>query len=154
MAPPFYHEALACRGRWRFNGPRVRLATFAARPELARHVLRVTVAILLGVHGVVRPLEGGVTGFGGFLSSRGFPYGVALAWAITLFEIVGSVCLTLGFWTRVVASGHILILLGGIALVHAPEGWFVVGRGRNGVEYSVLLITCLACVILSARPRT
>jgi putative oxidoreductase len=28
----------------------------------------------------------------------------------------------------------------GILLVHRPEGWFVVGRGRNGMEYSVLLI--------------
>lgn len=34
----------------------------------------------------------------------------------------------------------------GIALVHAPAGWFVVGLGRNGAEYSVLLIVVLLCV--------
>lgn len=124
-----------------------------SRPELARHVVRVTVAVLLGIHGLVRPLDGGVAGFGGWLGSQGFPFGVALAWAITLFEIVGATCLALGRWVRVVASGHILILLGGIAMVHAPEGWFVVGRGRNGVEYSVLLVACLVSVILSSRPR-
>ena len=33
-----------------------------------------------------------------------------------------------------------------IVLVHAPAGWFVVGLGRNGAEYSVLLIACLLCV--------
>ena len=29
----------------------------------------------------------------------------------------------------------------GIILVHLREGWFVVGGGRNGVEYSVLLVS-------------
>ena len=28
-------------------------------------------------------------------------------------------------------------------LVHLPAGWFVVGGGRNGMEYSVLLIVAL-----------
>ena len=39
----------------------------------------------------------------------------------------------------------------GILLVHAPEGWFVVGAGRNGMEYSVLLIASLALVALRIR---
>lgn len=39
----------------------------------------------------------------------------------------------------------ILILLIGIVLVHFKEGWFVVGGGRNGMEYNFLLI----CVLFS-----
>ena len=31
-------------------------------------------------------------------------------------------------------------LVMGILLVHREAGWFVVGLGRNGMEYSVLLI--------------
>ena len=42
-------------------------------------------------------------------------------------------------------------LILGIALVHFPEGWFVVGGGRNGMEYSVLLILCLVVIALDAR---
>ncbi|NOT35288.1 MAG: hypothetical protein HOP12_14180 [Candidatus Eisenbacteria bacterium] len=39
--------------------------------------------------------------------------------------------------------------------VHAKAGWFVVGAGRNGAEYSVLLIVALLCVgAQAARPRT
>jgi putative oxidoreductase len=39
-------------------------------------------------------------------------------------------------------------------MVHAPEGWFVVGLGRNGAEYSVLLIACLMCVgVQHLKPR-
>ena len=47
-----------------------------------------------------------------------------------------------------------LIYAVGIAMVHAREGWFVVGAGRNGAEYSVLLIVCLLCVGLQhVQPR-
>ena len=33
----------------------------------------------------------------------------------------------------------------------APNGWFVVGAGRNGMEYSVLIVACLAAVFLADR---
>ena len=39
----------------------------------------------------------------------------------------------------------------GIVLIHAVEGWFVVGAGRNGMEYSLLLIGSLALVALRVR---
>ncbi len=41
-------------------------------------------------------------------------------------------------------------LLCGIVLVHFGEGWFVVGGGRNGYEYSVLLIACFVAVAIEA----
>lgn len=50
------------------------------------------------------------------------------------------------------APSFALILLGGIVLVHGHEGWFVVGGGRNGVEYSVLLLVCLVA-LYGAHPR-
>lgn len=34
------------------------------------------------------------------------------------------------------------------------EGWFVVGAGRNGMEYSVLLIMVLIAVACTAPPRS
>ena len=34
------------------------------------------------------------------------------------------------------------------------EGWFVVGGGRNGVEYSVLLLVCLVALVFDARRET
>jgi putative oxidoreductase len=45
------------------------------------------------------------------------------------------------------------ILTTGIAMIHAREGWFVVGGGRYGVEYSVLLIVALACTGLQHPAR-
>lgn len=70
----------------------------------------------------------------------------ALAAAITAFEIVGTVALALGRWVVASTLAFSLLYAVGIAMVHAQEGWFVVGRGRNGAEYSVLLIVVLLCV--------
>jgi len=49
--------------------------------------------------------------------------------------------------------GHIVILALGAALVHYPWGWFVVGAGRNGMEYSVMLLIGLAAVAWAYAPR-
>ena len=113
-------------------------------------VVRIAVGLLLAVHGWTRTLSGGVPGFSDYLAGEGFPAGHALAWGISLFEIVGSFCLVVGRLVRFVAPVHIVILASGIAMVHAREGWFVVGGGRNGVEYSVLLIACLAALTWDA----
>lgn len=116
-------------------------------------LLRVAIAILLGIHGVARISLGIVGAFGGFLSLMGLPAGHAMAWAITIFEIVGALALILRRFVVPVAALFIIELAVGIALVHAKEGWFVVGAGRNGVEFSVLLIAALSAIIISQRAR-
>ena len=107
-------------------------------------VLRVAVAVLIGIHGVARIALGIVDDFGGFLDQVGFPAGAVIAWTITLVEIVGGVLLGLGYVVRPLCAFFVVQLAAGIALVHFPEGWFVVGAGRNGMEYSVLLIVVFA----------
>lgn len=116
-------------------------------------LLRGVVGLLLGIHGVYRVAAGGVAGFGGFLTAAHLPFGLALAWMVTAFEIAGATALLLGMRVRLVGSGFLVLLALGIALVHGREGWFVVGGGRNGVEYSVLLMACLLVLILSQRRR-
>ena len=116
----------------------------------ALSALRIGVALLLIAHGIARASLGIVDDFGGFLDAIGFPFGVALAWAITVFEIVGGAVLAWGRWVRPIALVFGLELAMGIALVHAQEGWFVVGAGRNGMEYSVLLIAVLLAVAYAA----
>ena len=113
-------------------------------------LIRITVAILLGIHGIARLTLGVVDDFGGFLSQVGFPLGAAWAWGVTVFELLGALTLILRKYVVPVAALFIIELITGIILVHGKEGWFVVGAGRNGVEYSVLLIACLAAIIVSA----
>lgn len=116
-------------------------------------VVRIAVACLLFVHGSTRLLKGEVPGFAGFLQSQGLP-GV-LAVGITALEWLGPVCLILGRFVRYVAPLHMLVLISGIVMVHRQNGWFVVGGGTGGMEYSVLLVCCLAAVTwddLTRRP--
>jgi putative oxidoreductase len=112
-------------------------------------IMRCTVAILLGIHGVTRALTGGVSAFGEFLSGQGLPAGTTIAWVITIFEIIGAVALLSRRAVIPVAALFIIELAMGIVMVHFREGWFVVGGGRNGMEYSVLLIMGLLSVLIS-----
>ncbi len=111
--------------------------------------LRTVVALIMLIHGVGRIYLGIVEGFGEFLTINGFPLGFYLAWAITIFEIVGSISLALGFYVAPLAIIFALHLLCGIYLVHLKDGWFVVGAGRNGAEFSVLLVASFIMLAIS-----
>jgi putative oxidoreductase len=117
-------------------------------------LLRITLAAMMIIHGVFRISSGGVAPFGEFLGSRGFPAGLAIAWAISIFEVAGGVALAAGRFVVPIAALFVAQLLAGIWLVHAPNGWFVVGGGRNGVEYSVTLICGFVAVAISERSRS
>lgn len=112
------------------------------RASLALTIVRVAAAGDLLIHGSSRLIEGGVPGFDEYLTSLGFP--PYAAWVITLFEIGASLCVIAGRWVTPLAILFCLELFTGIVLVHFKEGWFVVGGGTNGMEYSVLLILCFA----------
>lgn len=109
-------------------------------------ILRLYLALTMIIHGVARIYAGGVAPFGEFLEMQGFPLGFYLALAITIFEIVGGIALIAGCFVSILAVVFAIHLLIGSILVHAPSGWFVVGLGRNGMEYSVLLIISFLCV--------
>jgi len=114
-------------------------------------VIRVVVAAMFIIHGVARIMNNAVTPFGPFLESQGLPYGIVWAWAVTVIEIVGGTLLALGRYTAPLAAYFIIQTALGIWMVHWKAGWFVVGLGRNGMEYSVLLIACLVAVLLGKR---
>ncbi len=109
-------------------------------------ILRLSLAGLLAAHGWARLLGGGVAPFGDWLHSQGLPAGFYLAAAVTAYELIGTVLYAFGKWVWPLTLGFVTIYSTGLLLVHAPFGWFVVGAGRNGMEYSVLLILTLCCV--------
>jgi putative oxidoreductase len=124
----------------------------AGRQALA--FIRMALATLLFVHGVARVLADGVAPFGVFLESRGFPFGLGIAWFVTVFELVAAPVFAAGRWITPIALVFSAIYACGIWLVHAPAGWFVVGLGRNGAEYSVLIIACLLAHAWAHRTRS
>jgi putative oxidoreductase len=115
-------------------------------PVWALRALRIVVAALIFIHGATRLLSGGVTSLGDFLVSAHVPFGHVVAWALTIVEVFATPLLALGLFTTRLAVFFAVELAVGIALVHLRSGWFVVGGGTNGMEYSVLLIAVLLAV--------
>ena len=103
-------------------------------------VLRIALSLFMIAHGAIRIYAGTVNDFGGFLNDKGFVIGGIIAWGITFFEIIGGILLILNRFKKTICLVFIIQLLVGILLVHATNGWFVVGYSSGGMEYSVLLI--------------
>lgn len=98
------------------------------------------------MHGAVRIVVGGVPEFGIYLETVGLKNGFFIAATITFCEMSGGLFLLFGKRLKWAIAFFLAELLTGIILVHGPEGWFVVGYGRNGSEYSVLLIFSLLLI--------
>ena len=126
-----------------------------ANPSAAQALaaIRCGLAALLFIHGATRLTVGGVVPFGAFLDAQGLPFGLGIAWFVTGFELVAAPLLAWGRWVTPIALVFCAIYACGIWLVHAPVGWFVVGLGRNGMEYSVLILLCLLANAWAHRTR-
>ncbi|WP_428232965.1 DoxX family protein [Flavobacterium sp.] len=112
-------------------------------------LLRFAVALILLTHSVSGIFNNGINDFGNlYLNQIGFaPFGVFIAWSIKLSHVVAAVLLILNKYIKLAGFVTIFVLIMGIILVHFQDGWFVVGGGRNGVEYNFLLIIVLLAIM-------
>ena len=112
-------------------------------------LLRLAVAIILFMHSVPGMFNNGVNAFGNlYLDQIGFaPFGIVLAWTIKLSHLVAALCLLFEKYVKLTSFVTILVLITGIILIHFNEGWYVVGGGRNGVEFNFLLIFALLAIM-------
>lgn len=112
-------------------------------------LLRFAIAVILITHSIPGMFNNGVNEFGKFyLNEKGFsPVGVPLAWAIKISHVLAAICLLLNRFIIPAGIVTIIILVVGIFMVHYPDGWYVVGGGRNGVEYNFLLVFALLTIM-------
>jgi putative oxidoreductase len=66
---------------------------------------------------------------------------------VVLLQVFTSILLLVNKYTIIAAIINIAILLAGIITFHFKEGWFIVGGGRNGMEFSFVLIIVLLAII-------
>lgn len=112
-------------------------------------VLRIAIAIILIMHSVPGMFNNSINDFGNlYLNNVGFaPFGVLFAWLIKLSHVAAAFFLLLNKFIKPTAIITIFILILGIIMVHFTEGWYVVGGGRNGVEFNFLLICALLTIM-------
>lgn len=112
---------------------------------------------------IIHPIGGlrdpaGLNDLGNYYVSKGVPFGVALIWGVMFLQIASSLALMARRFVVPACFGHISVLITGVCLYHAPY-WFVIGPdnvigpGREGMEYSILLITCFFSILLAYWPR-
>lgn len=118
-------------------------------------LLRFALFFLLIMHSVPGMLDGGVNIFGSeYLNKIGFsPIGVPLAWLIKLSHLAAAFLFV--FNKKIIFASLITlpVMILGIILIHYKEGWFVVGGGRNGMEYNILIIMILLQTIINELRR-
>lgn len=133
---------------------RARSAIFATDASSSSTVLRLVLAGVMFPHGVQKMLGWfGGYGFDGtmgfFTKTMGLPAPVALF--TICVEFFGPFLLILGLGTRLAALGFIGLMIGAIATVHAPNGFFMNWYGNQageGFEYHLLVIgIALALVV-------
>jgi putative oxidoreductase len=116
-------------------------------------LFRICVPLFFVAHAVVRIANGTIEQFAGFLSTKGFIGATAMVWGITVFEIIGGLALTFGYFTKWLSLGFIVMLIFGILIIHAHLGWFVGEHGTGGMEYSVALILGLLVIAASEEKK-
>ena len=95
-------------------------------------ILRVTLGVLFLAHAGLKVFVFTPTGAAQFFGSLGLP--PALAYLTIAVETAGGLALILGFHTRWVSLALIPVLLGAIAFVHGPAGFFF-NNPNGGWEY-------------------
>jgi putative oxidoreductase len=112
-------------------------------------IVRFAVAVILIMHSVSGMFNNGVNDFGNlYLNAVGFaPIGLILAWLIKISHLVAAILLLINKFIKPAAIITIFILIMGIIMIHFQEGWFVVGGGRNGMEFNFLLIFVLVAIM-------
>ena len=104
----------------------------APNADLAALILRVTNGILFLLHAGLKLFVFTPAGTVGFFESIGLPG--FLAYIVIAAELLGGVALILGYKTRIVSLGLILVLLGAIFTVHLSAGFFF-SNANGGWEY-------------------
>ena len=108
-------------------------------------LLRLSLGGLFLAHAGLKIFVFTPAGAADFFGSLGLP--PALAYVTMGWEIIGGLALILGVWPRIAAIATIPILLGSIATVHGPAGfWF--NNANGGWEYPALWIVGLIALAL------
>jgi putative oxidoreductase len=102
-------------------------------------------------HGAQKAL-GWFHGYGFNATIHHLPGGPVVGTLVVLAEFVGAIGLVFGFLGRVGAFGIIAVMLGAIALVHAPNGFFMNWSNdmaaKEGYEYHLLAIGMALAVLV------
>jgi putative oxidoreductase len=114
--------------------------------DLGKFVLRVTLGLLVLLHGIPK-ITGGVGGIAGMLEGAGLPG--FLAYGAYVGEVIAPLMLIVGFQTRLAAALVAINMLFAIFLAHAGQIFQLTEMGGWAIELQgMFLFTAIALVLL------
>jgi putative oxidoreductase len=125
------------------------MLTLLHQPRLGFHVLRLSVAGLMLMHGIAKLLRG-VGGIEQMLVAKGLPGW--FAYGAYVGEVLAPLLVIAGFWVQPAALLMAVNMLFAIYLAHAHE---IVALGRGGgwaIELQALFLFGSVSIALLARP--
>jgi putative oxidoreductase len=132
---------------------------FGTKAHWSGPILRLALALVMFPHGVQKAFGwfggygwSGTMGF--FTGAIGLP--AALAALVILIELLAPLALLLGVATRAAALGIVAIMIGAIATVHGPYGFFMNWSGQlggEGFEYHLLAIGMALALVAGGAGR-
>ncbi len=131
------------------------MSFFKTDDSWAGLILRIGLGSVIVAHGAQK-LLGWFGGFGydgtmGFFTRKmGLPW--LVAFLVIIGESLGALALIAGLLTRFTAAGFIVIMIGAIATVHWPQGFFMNWFGQQqgeGFEYHLLVIAMSAALVIT-----
>jgi len=117
------------------------------RLDVALAILRLAVGAVFIAHGGQKLFVYGFDGVAGAFAQMGVPMAGIVGPLVALLEFFGGIALVVGLLTRVAALGLAATMVGALALVHAPAGFFL----PNGSEFALsLLAVTLSLALVGA----
>ncbi|MEN1972929.1 DoxX family protein [Luteimonas sp. MJ204] len=118
----------------------------AAMQDLARLLLRVTLGVLILLHGITK-LRGGMSGIEGMVEAQGLPR--ILAYGVLVGEVLAPLMLLAGFHARIGAVLVAINMLFAIALAHMGELGQLNASGGWALELQGMFLgTAIAIALL------
>jgi putative oxidoreductase len=118
--------------------------------DMARLLLRVTLGVLILLHGIAK-LQDGVGGIEGMLAARGLP--AQLAYAVFIGEVLAPLMLIFGFYARIGAVLVAINMVVAILLVHMGQLASLNEQGGWAIELQAIYLVSAIALALSGPGR-
>lgn len=125
-----------------------RLTASSPSEDLGKLVLRVTLAILILLHGIAK-LSKGVESIAGMLAGIGMP--AEFAYLVFVSEVLAPLLVLIGLWTRPAALVIAINMVVAVLLVHTAEFFTLSKTGGWALELQAMFfIAAVAIALLGA----
>ncbi len=118
------------------------------RIDIAILCARIAAATIFIAHGAQKMFGA----FGGMGLAGTVQFLGPIGYLVAVGEFFGGIGLLLGFLSRFSAAAQIVIMIGAIVKVHAPNGFFL-GGPRPGYEFNLALIGLLLVPLIAGPGR-